>query len=239
VREPVHDSGSVSPSPNVALQPTCGARLRRGAELRRRRMRLNFGVRRRGARAGAEASAPLPCPRAETSFYCGFSASPSAEHIAIIAAPFCAMRITRPGMTFYCAASADMLAPHPAVRRRYSLGLSRTRPPSPRSTNVLYAAESLKLRGAEEADELLSPELPPLWAPAKTADHLLRCGGFRSNAAGALRRSRQAAEPTTVPPQHPTGPEPEVQHRTRTPGGERRRPTHASARKPLSARHFA
>jgi hypothetical protein len=32
-------------SPNVALQPTCGARLRRGGELRRRRMRLNFGVR--------------------------------------------------------------------------------------------------------------------------------------------------------------------------------------------------
>jgi hypothetical protein len=33
--------------PNGALQPTCGARLRRGGELRRRRMRLNFGVRRR------------------------------------------------------------------------------------------------------------------------------------------------------------------------------------------------
>jgi hypothetical protein len=32
--------------PNVALQPTCGARLRSGGELRRRRMRLNFGVRR-------------------------------------------------------------------------------------------------------------------------------------------------------------------------------------------------
>jgi hypothetical protein len=32
-------------SPNVALQPTCGARLWRGGELRRRRMRLNFGVR--------------------------------------------------------------------------------------------------------------------------------------------------------------------------------------------------
>jgi hypothetical protein len=34
-------------SPNVALQPTCGARVRRGGELRWRRMRLNFGVRRR------------------------------------------------------------------------------------------------------------------------------------------------------------------------------------------------
>jgi hypothetical protein len=34
-----------SPRPNVALQPTCGASLRRGGELRRRRMRLNFGVR--------------------------------------------------------------------------------------------------------------------------------------------------------------------------------------------------
>jgi hypothetical protein len=32
-------------SPNVALQPTCGARLSRGGELRRRRTRLNFGVR--------------------------------------------------------------------------------------------------------------------------------------------------------------------------------------------------
>jgi hypothetical protein len=31
--------------PNDALQPTCGARLRRVGELRRRRMRLNFGVR--------------------------------------------------------------------------------------------------------------------------------------------------------------------------------------------------
>jgi hypothetical protein len=31
--------------PNVALQPTCGAPLRLGGELRRRRMRLNFGVR--------------------------------------------------------------------------------------------------------------------------------------------------------------------------------------------------
>jgi hypothetical protein len=33
------------PRPNDALQPTCGARLRRGGELRLRRMRLNFGVR--------------------------------------------------------------------------------------------------------------------------------------------------------------------------------------------------
>jgi hypothetical protein len=131
-------------------------------------MRLNFGVRRRGARAGAEASAPLPCPRAETSFYCGFSASPSAEHIAIIAAPFCAMRITRPSAIFYCAASADMLAPHPAV-----LAAVFTRPCLARAlhlrspTNVLYAAEPLKLLGAEKADELLSLEPPPLWAPAQ------------------------------------------------------------------------
>jgi hypothetical protein len=36
---------SSAAKPNVALQPTCGARLWRGGELRRRRMRLNFGVR--------------------------------------------------------------------------------------------------------------------------------------------------------------------------------------------------
>jgi hypothetical protein len=41
----VENCGLLCARPNAALQPTCGARVQRGGELRRRRMRLDFGVR--------------------------------------------------------------------------------------------------------------------------------------------------------------------------------------------------
>jgi hypothetical protein len=190
-------------------------------------MRLNFGVRRRGTRAGAEARARSPAlvlkqaSTAASLLRRRQSTSRSSQ------SPFCTMCIARPDAIFYCAASADSMHTMRRLVRQVH---------EPGDLVFLTSAENA---ASSPVRRQWPPRLRCSGHGRQVDDQLLRCCGRRHNAAGAHRRSRQAAEPPPVPPQHPIGRAPEVQHRTRTPGRERRRPAHASARKPLSARHFA